>query len=51
MFKNIPCNCDFSTKFSTYIIAYCLDTNSWFCTNERFFIMNIQMNFNVKMML
>ena len=37
MFKNIPCNRDFSTKFSTYIIAYCLDTNSWFCTNERFF--------------
>lgn len=29
--------CDFNTEFPTWIIAYCVDTNSWFCTNERFF--------------
>lgn len=29
--------CDFNTEFSTWIIAYCPDTDSWFCTNQRFF--------------
>ena len=29
--------CDFSTEFPTWIIAYCPDTDSWFCTNKRFF--------------
>ena len=33
----IPKEFDFSTKFPTWIIAYCVDTNSWFCTNQRFF--------------
>lgn len=28
---------DFSTEFPTWIIAYCPDTDSWFCTNKRFF--------------
>lgn len=28
---------NFNTEFPTWIIAYCVDTNSWFCTNERFF--------------
>lgn len=28
---------DFNTKFPTWIIGYCPDTNSWFCTNKRFF--------------
>lgn len=28
---------DFSTEFPTWILAYCVDTNSWFCTNKRFF--------------
>jgi hypothetical protein len=27
----------FSKKFPAWIIAYCVDTNSWFCTNQRFF--------------
>ena len=34
---NIPEEYDFNTEFSTWIIAYCVDTNSWFCTNKRFF--------------
>lgn len=25
------------TMFPTWIIAYCVDTDSWFCTNQRFF--------------
>ena len=33
----IPKQYDFTTKFSTWIIAYCPDTDSWFCTNQRFF--------------
>lgn len=28
---------DFNTEFPTWIIGYCPDTNSWFCTNKRFF--------------
>lgn len=28
---------DFTTEFPTWIIAYCPDTDSWFCTNQRFF--------------
>lgn len=28
---------DFNTEFPTWILAYCVDTNSWFCTNKRFF--------------
>lgn len=34
---SIPDEYDFSTEFPTWIIAYCPDTNSWFCTNKRFF--------------
>lgn len=36
-YKEIPEEYDFTTEFSTWIIAYCIDTNSWFCTNKRFF--------------
>ncbi|CAB1251604.1 conserved protein of unknown function [Ruminococcaceae bacterium BL-6] len=27
----------FNKKYSTWIIAYCIDNNSWFTTNERNF--------------
>lgn len=37
VYITIPEKCDFNTKFSTWIIVYCVDTNSWFCTNQRFF--------------
>lgn len=33
----IPDEFDFTTEFPTWIIAYCVDTDSWFCTNKRFF--------------
>ena len=36
-YKTIPEEYDFTTEFPTWIIAYCIDTNSWFCTNQRFF--------------
>lgn len=34
---SIPDEFDFSTEFPTWIIAYCPDIDSWFCTNKRFF--------------
>lgn len=36
-YVSIPDGYDFNTKFSTWIIAYCPDTLSWFVTNKRFF--------------
>ena len=36
-YEELPEGMDFSTKFDTYILAYCPDTCSWFATNERFF--------------
>lgn len=36
-YATIPEGYEFSTEFPTWIIAYCVDTNSWFCTNQRFF--------------
>lgn len=36
-YVSVPEEYDFSTKFPTWIIAYCPDTDSWFCTNQRFF--------------
>lgn len=37
IYEELPEGMDFSTKFDTYILAYCPDTCSWFATNERFF--------------
>lgn len=36
-YVTIPKEYDFNTEFPTWIIAYCPDTNSWFCTKQRFF--------------
>lgn len=36
-YVELPKDCNFDTKFDTYIIAFCPDTDSWFVTNERFF--------------
>lgn len=41
----IPEEYDFSTEFPTWIIAYCPDTDSWFCTNKRFFYYEHQKEF------
>lgn len=36
-YKSVETGYSFSSEFSTWIIAYCLDANSWFCTSQRFF--------------
>lgn len=36
-YEELPEGMDFSTKFETYVLAFCPDTDSWFATNERFF--------------
>lgn len=36
-YESIPEGIDLTTKFNTYILAFCPDTDSWFATNERFF--------------
>lgn len=36
-YVTVPDGYDFTTEFPTWIIAYCPDTDTWFCTNQRFF--------------
>jgi hypothetical protein len=37
---------DFNEEFPTWILAYCVDTNSWFCTNKRFFYYEYPVEFD-----
>ncbi len=37
IYESVPDGMDFNTEFSTYILAFCPDTDSWFATNQRFF--------------
>lgn len=37
MYKELKENENFSDVFSTWIIAYCIDTDSFFATNQRHF--------------
>lgn len=39
---------DFSTKFPTYIIAFCPDTASWFVTNQRQFFFEYEKQFQTE---
>ena len=48
-YKSVPEGCDLSIKFPTWIIAYCPDTDIWFCTNNRFSTISILMSFSVRM--
>lgn len=41
----LPKGYDFNTKFPTWIIAFCPDTDSWFVTNERFFYYGYEKEF------
>lgn len=41
----LPDEMNFSTEFSTYILAFCPDTDSWFATNQRFFYYEYPMDF------
>lgn len=44
----LPKNADFSDKFSTWIIAFCPDANSWFVTNERHFYFEFPFEFKTE---
>ena len=37
VYEELPEGYDFSTKFPTWIIAFCPDLDCWFVTNQRFF--------------
>jgi hypothetical protein len=37
---------DFNKEFNTYVIAYCVDTNSWFITKQRYWYFQFDNEFN-----
>lgn len=41
MYQKLKGNENFSDKYATWIIAYCLDTDSFFATNKRHFLVQI----------
>lgn len=45
VYEELPDGVNFDTKFPTYILAFCLDTDSWFVTNERAFFYEYPMDF------
>lgn len=45
VYKELPDGVNFDTKFPTYILAFCPDTDSWFATNERAFFYEYPMDF------
>lgn len=45
VYKELPEGTNLSDKFPTYILAFCLDTDSWFATNERCFFYEYPMDF------
>lgn len=47
-YKSIPKEFDLSTKFPTWIIAYCPDADLWFCTKQRFFYFEYPDEFQCK---
>lgn len=48
MFKELKDTEDFSKTYSTWIIAYCLDSNSFFATNQRYFFWEHEREFECK---
>lgn len=47
-YVSVPEGYDFSTKFETYIIAFCPELDSWFVTNERFFYYEYEKEFKTE---
>lgn len=45
-YEELPEGYDFSSKFDTYILAFCPDIDAWFATNERFFYYEYPMEFD-----
>ena len=46
MYKKLNKDENFSKPYSTWIIAYCLDTNSFFATNQRHFFWEYENEFS-----
>jgi hypothetical protein len=46
MYKELNKDENFSKPYSTWIIAYCLDTNSFFVTNQRYFFWEYENEFS-----
>ena len=44
-YKDVPEEYDFCSEFDTWILAFCLDSDSWFATNRRFFFYEYPMEF------
>mgnify|MGYP000708417469 CR=1 FL=1 len=51
MYQELKGNENFSDKYATWIIAYCLDTDSFLQRIKDISFGNIMMNSNAKMML
>lgn len=51
VYKELKQNENFNDTYSSWIIAYCLDTNSFFITNQRHFFGNMTQSFYEKEML
>ena len=45
MYKELDKDENFSDTYPTWIIAYCLDTNSFYVTNERYFYWEYEKEF------
>lgn len=41
MYQELKGNENFSDKYATWIIAYCLDTDSFFCNESKTFLLGI----------
>lgn len=46
MYKELNKDENFSKHYSAWIIAYCLDTNSFFATNQRYFFWEYEKEFS-----
>lgn len=46
MYKELNKEETFSDTFPTWIIAYCFDTDSFFCTNQRYFWWQYEQEFS-----
>lgn len=47
-YNEIPKEYDFDTEFTTYVIAYCIDSNTWFVTNQRFWYFQFDNEFETE---
>lgn len=48
IYAEVPMETSFNTKFPTWIIAYCPDTDSFYVTNERFWFWEYDKEFETE---